>query len=183
LEEIENEYHNQLALAADYGLKLTHIDSHKHLHHFLPIYKIIEKLAKKFNIKKIRIAAEYGFYQYFNDILEFGDNDYLYQMYIQSCLKNGCYKSDWFDEPYNFFGFFYAGKMTIDKYYKLFEAIKQADKPIEIMCHPAYNCRELAQISSLTYHRENELNTLKSAELKELLRDYKLIDFSGLLKK
>ena len=103
---IEKELYAQLALMKDSGLNITHIDSHKHSHQFLPLFKIIEKLAEKFGIKKIRMSADVNFYCDINAETNFNSKDFSYQLYIQYNLNNGNYRSLWYEEYFLFAGFF-----------------------------------------------------------------------------
>jgi len=58
LKEIETECELQISKIRCAGIKITHIDSHQHLHMFPGIFKVIVKLAEKHNIKYIRIPNE-----------------------------------------------------------------------------------------------------------------------------
>lgn len=60
--QVEIETKAQIQKAKDLNLKLTHIDSHRHIHMIPGLFKIIEKLAKENNIERIRIINENIFY-------------------------------------------------------------------------------------------------------------------------
>lgn len=55
---IKAELAAQIQWAIDRGIKPTHLDSHKHIHSFPSIYKIVCSLAKQFNINAIRFTYE-----------------------------------------------------------------------------------------------------------------------------
>ena len=57
--ELEAECDAQIRKALDNNLKITHLDSEKHLHLIFPFYIIIAKLAQKYGISKIRKVNEY----------------------------------------------------------------------------------------------------------------------------
>ncbi|HPN30711.1 MAG TPA: ChbG/HpnK family deacetylase [bacterium] len=181
IKDVEKELYAQLSALSDSGLKITHIDSHKHSHQYLPIFKTVENLAEKFNIKKIRMSADLNFMQDIEKNADFYSADFSYQSYIQHHLKTGTYKSEWFDDFNLFSGFFYAGKMNLDNFKKILYAMRNCEKPLELMFHPAYNRAELQGSSSLTHHRETELKTLVSPEAIEIIKknNIKLIDFSS----
>jgi chitin disaccharide deacetylase len=55
---IKAELAAQIQWAIDRGVQPTHLDSHKHIHSFPSIYKIVCRLAKQFNINAIRFPYE-----------------------------------------------------------------------------------------------------------------------------
>lgn len=55
---IEAEFTAQIQWVIDRGIKPTHLDSHKHIHSFPPIFKIVCRLAKRFGIPAIRFTGE-----------------------------------------------------------------------------------------------------------------------------
>ena len=52
------EFKKQILNVVNSGIKISHLDSHQHIHHVPFIFKIIVKLAKEFRIKKIRHLNE-----------------------------------------------------------------------------------------------------------------------------
>jgi predicted glycoside hydrolase/deacetylase ChbG (UPF0249 family) len=57
-EHIETELRCQLQKVVGNGIKITHLDSHQHLHVLPGFPRIIVKLAREFGIERIRIPAE-----------------------------------------------------------------------------------------------------------------------------
>ena len=55
---IYNELKSQIEKVLKDGIKISHFDSHEHIHHSPWIFKIITSLGKEFNIKKIRFVNE-----------------------------------------------------------------------------------------------------------------------------
>ncbi|UCE99781.1 MAG: ChbG/HpnK family deacetylase [Planctomycetota bacterium] len=55
---IRTELASQIQWVIDNGLAPTHLDSHKHIHSFPPIFPIVCELAWKFNIPAIRFTYE-----------------------------------------------------------------------------------------------------------------------------
>jgi chitin disaccharide deacetylase len=58
LRQIYAEFNAQLALARDHGIALTHVDSHQHIHMNANIFSIVEELAPKFGVQRIRWTSE-----------------------------------------------------------------------------------------------------------------------------
>ena len=54
LAEAEKELRSQIEKALNAGLKPTHLDSHRHFHVYPPLLKLVIKLAKEYQIDKIR---------------------------------------------------------------------------------------------------------------------------------
>ena len=52
--EIFTEYCLQIEKVLDYGIKISHLDHHNHLHLYFPALDCMIKAAKKYNIKNIR---------------------------------------------------------------------------------------------------------------------------------
>ncbi|MBL7155870.1 MAG: ChbG/HpnK family deacetylase [Candidatus Omnitrophica bacterium] len=57
-EEISREFANQIARIKKEGFKITHVDSHQHVHMVPGILKILMKLAKDENIEYVRFPFE-----------------------------------------------------------------------------------------------------------------------------
>jgi len=55
LEHIRTEYISQIEKILDFGLKPTHVDGHRHLHLFPPIFLLLKDVLKKFNLNKVRM--------------------------------------------------------------------------------------------------------------------------------
>lgn len=58
LEKIENEIELQLQKLLDHNIQISHIDGHEHIHIIPSINKIVQKLAKKYHIERIREINE-----------------------------------------------------------------------------------------------------------------------------
>jgi chitin disaccharide deacetylase len=55
---IEREFDAQIRWALDHGLKPTHLDSHRHLHAFPPLFRRVARLAERHGIRYIRWHRE-----------------------------------------------------------------------------------------------------------------------------
>jgi predicted glycoside hydrolase/deacetylase ChbG (UPF0249 family) len=49
--EVEQEIENQLMVFKRYGIKINSIDSHQHIHALSPVAQVVNKIAKKHNLK------------------------------------------------------------------------------------------------------------------------------------
>jgi predicted glycoside hydrolase/deacetylase ChbG (UPF0249 family) len=58
LDEVERELTAQIDRIRSEGIRLTHLDAHKHVHAFPPIFAIVTQLAERFGIPVIRVPYE-----------------------------------------------------------------------------------------------------------------------------
>jgi chitin disaccharide deacetylase len=58
LEEVERELTAQIERVLGEGITLTHLDAHKHVHAFPPIFAIVARLAERFRIPVVRVPYE-----------------------------------------------------------------------------------------------------------------------------
>ena len=58
LRQIHAELSAQLALASDHGVALTHVDSHQHVHMNPNIFAIVEDIAPRFGVRRVRRTRE-----------------------------------------------------------------------------------------------------------------------------
>lgn len=58
LKEVEKELGTQIERIHSAGIRLTHLDSHKHVHAYPPIFEVVARLAKRFGIPTVRIPYE-----------------------------------------------------------------------------------------------------------------------------
>jgi len=58
LREVEQELTAQIDRIRSAGLRLTHLDAHKHVHAYPPIFAIVTRLAERFRIPVVRVPFE-----------------------------------------------------------------------------------------------------------------------------
>lgn len=110
-----NEIEAQVKKATDAGVKITHLDSHQHLHTLPALFPIFLKFAKQHKLK-LRLAQT------------FNEGNYLkfwFRNYINGLIKKaGCNYSDKFE--------------TVEYFIKT-PMFKTDSSVIEIMLHPGFN--------------------------------------------
>src|SRR6267143_1580202 len=58
LAEVERELTAQIDRLRSEGIRLTHLDAHKHVHAYPPIFTIVARLAERFAIPVVRVPFE-----------------------------------------------------------------------------------------------------------------------------
>jgi predicted glycoside hydrolase/deacetylase ChbG (UPF0249 family) len=58
MEEVEHELAGQIERVIDEGIRPTHLDTHKHVHVYPPIFAIVVRLAERFRIPVVRVPYE-----------------------------------------------------------------------------------------------------------------------------
>ena len=114
--QVKLEIRAQIEKYKNLNIKLLHIDGHRHIHSIPSIFSIIKKLAKEYNIDRIRIINENIFYtmKYNKDYSFLFDGGLIkYCVLIFFSIINH-YKTDTY-----FFSILYTGKIFKDKVLKI----------------------------------------------------------------
>lgn len=115
LSAIYNEIEAQLVKLLDSGLKVSHIDSHHHVHSSPFVLPLVMRLSKKYKIYKIRGIRNY-YPRSINEYLRLG-----WKLYAKM-LNGKCLMTDYF--------------CSTNEY--LTSGLKVMDSTIELMCHPGH---------------------------------------------
>ncbi len=135
---IEKEWNAQISLVVSSLPEeriLTHIDSHRHIHIIPHFYPIVIKLAKRYDIERVRLIKEslidsIRMTKKFNFILNGGIVKYiLLKLFTISNLKHG----DLYEDR-SFYSILYTG--VVDG--EILKRVLKSRKRYEIMVHPGY---------------------------------------------
>ena len=186
------EFKAQILKVKKAGVRISHFDSHEHIHHSPFIYRIIKKLGKEFGINKIRLVKEFLVLK--NLFKDFGYK-FMSKNYVKLLLLNYCsnrIKDSFFLSPNYFYGILNSGKIEIDEFFLYLNKIKQ-DSVIELCIHPADEISSpkieknkfINKKFTYSQNRLYEKKLLFSEEFEKNLKDQKikLIDYSCLLVK
>lgn len=152
LDEAEKELRNQILEFKKYDIRLSHLDSHHHIHMYDGVREIVAKLAKEYNLPLRQPNLE-----------------------TRELLNNlGITTTDFFSMG------FYGDKADIKELTNILEQFPEGT--IEIMTHPAIIDKELMNLSSYNEKRLEELKVLTSKEIKRWVqsKDIELITYSDL---
>ena len=164
--DLKKEIEAQFGKFISTGLKISHVDSHKHLHMLPGILDIVLDVSKRYGVKRIRFPYEpVGFRNMFRP-KKFGRN------LVQMGLNMSCYaakrkiKAGGIDITDRFFGFSESGRLSLGSVLKEIDLSKHSS--IEIMCHPAIPDEDtVKRYGRWNYSWRNDVDVVKSKELIE----------------
>lgn len=177
--EIKDELSAQIERGLATGLKITHVDSHQHLHVLPGITEIVADLCVEYGIEYVRISAEAiswtGGYE-----ANLGRKVGRFGLTLCSEMAKWKLKRAGLKSPEHFYGMLAGGNLNAALVRKIIEDLP--DGVSEIMTHPGLNSRVLRELYPWGYHWEEELAAFLSDENKNEItaRGISLINFGGL---
>ena len=131
------------------GLRLSHLDSHKHTHMVPAVFRAVVKLAGEFGIPWVRLPLDPTF--------RFANRYYRRLTHGKNVRMTD-----------HFLGFQLTGSLTEETFARALHKI--GDGITEFMCHPGYLGPELKQARTrLKESRLRELEALTSPRIRELI--------------
>jgi len=178
--EIELEFRAQIEKVLKNKIQISHFDSEKHIHCLPSLLKIVLKLGKEYNIKRIRYINEYcitpRLFQSAKTILA----SLSCLSMKEKIIEDGILKPD------RSYGMGRSGQITSARIKKILSNLK--DGVTEIMVHPGFVTQELIDLEKeigsfyINRYREKELEALLDQDLKKIISDKEigLINFNQL---
>lgn len=164
LQEVRRELEAQIVKIKSCGVRISHIDSHQHLHILPKILKITVELAKKHNIASIRMPYEMlGFNMLDKDVSALR---VIQSMFLNFLCKVGRY-SDLLRTDY-FVGFLLSGNLNRLNLQKVIQRLPLKGT-CELMCHPGLENGD-GCYSHWKYHWKEELNALIDPGISSLIQ-------------
>jgi chitin disaccharide deacetylase len=147
------EFKAQIMKVLDSGLKISHFDSHEHIHHSPFVFNILKRLGIEFNINKIRLVNEAWIPRIFfkNFTYKLFSKNYL-KFFLLNYCKNKNYDNS-FESPKYFYGILDSGKINIEHFFLYVSKIED-NSTIELCMHPANKF--------LKIDKQNNANLFKS---------------------
>jgi len=172
--EVRAELDSQMNTVLSHGLKISHIDSHQHVHMLPKILNIVLELSFKYNIPFIRFPKEY--FTFSNE-----GKSTLGRAIKTKVLNSLCYVSrrKIVSKTDCFTGFYFDGDINEKNLLKILEKLP-ADNVCELMCHPGLE-RKMA-MEDFSYHSGQETDALTSQKVINFIsqREIELISFKEL---
>ena len=161
-EQAEREIENQLLRCSKNGITIRHIDSHRHIHTIPWIYRIVEKLAAKHGVPRIRVINErLSSALYVNPAaLVLSPLGIVKLILLRSLTRLNQQKGERY-----FFSIVHSCKITADLVRKI--RIPKQYTCVEIMLHPSRSNKEKKQRSP--YERRHLTSSYRDKELETAL--------------
>ena len=177
LEEVRAELAAQINKIRRAGIKITHFDSHQHLHHVPGIIEIALEVAK--NIKAMRVANTRIFD---GELDSFGK--FIGRLGLSSLAKYAAKEARkrGIATPEHFAGIVAGESVSEDFMLKLLE--KLAEGTTEVMLHPGVDNNILKEYCAWEHDFEEELAAVTSKRVLKVITEQKIavISFKGLVK-
>jgi hopanoid biosynthesis associated protein HpnK len=176
LDEVKQELDDQICKILDYGVRVSHLDSHQHIHMLPGIRKVVGDLAKKYSISAIRYPKE-SMVPYM--LKDEGNLNRLAQLLSLNMFCTIA-RTSGTQQPDRFFGFFYGGGLTKARLWRILQQLGP-DSTSEIMCHPGvYD--DACKYKHWDYHWQDELDALTDQNIKDYLDSsgIKLISYADI---
>ena len=160
IDEVEKEFRAQIKVFQKTGLKLNHLDTHHHIHHYLgdDVALLCIELAQELNVP-IRKPHDKN---------------------LKDLEEYNVLTSDYFSDAF-------GGSVENSHEKRLIEILDQYQDQsgvLELMSHPGYVDDELEDLSSWTWGRMEEMKTFTSPSFMNYLRSHniELISFDQIKK-
>jgi chitin disaccharide deacetylase len=176
LAEVERELDAQITGVLNRGVKVSHLDSHQHLHVLPGVRRIVGQLAAKNGIRAIRHPLERPSPYMLGHP---GATNRLAQLAILSAFCATA-RTAGTRQPDRFFGFFFGGKLTKANLMTVLRALPPCGI-CELMCHPGL-VDPLSRHARWGYRWQDELDALTDRDVKEYVRaaDIALVSYAVL---
>jgi chitin disaccharide deacetylase len=182
IEEVVIELRAQIEKALNAGLRLTHVDSHKHTHALPQICEAIISTVKDYGINAVRAPRERWRFDREAESFEVIKQSAGAFGISQLCrVSDAKLKRSDMKTPDFFFGVARTGFWTKPWLIDLIERLPAGAS--ELMCHPGYEDAELDGVKTrLRASRTNELRLLTDPDVVSKLKENRveLINFSSL---
>ncbi|MDP3730599.1 MAG: ChbG/HpnK family deacetylase [Candidatus Omnitrophota bacterium] len=176
LEEIRKELKAQLELLKRTGVRITHINSHEHIHMMPELLNIFISLAKEFDIPALRYPRGD------RPARAFSMND-LYKKSVLSYFSNhtaGLFKDSGLLYTDHFLGLLDTGRLKEDILIEMLGGLE--DGVTELVCHPGFLSPEVLDRYKWHIGAEAELFALTDPSVKNAIRknEIRLITYEQL---
>ncbi len=180
--EVAIELRAQIKKALDAGLRLTHVDSHKHTHALPQVCEAMMAVIREYGINAARLPREeWRFDRAAKSFKLIAQGAGAFGIAQLCRISEARLRRSDVRTPDFFFGVARTGFWTKDWLIGLIERLP--DGSSELMCHPGYDDDELSRVKTrLRQSRASELRLLTDPDVVAKLKqqDVMLINFSNL---
>jgi chitin disaccharide deacetylase len=173
LADVRRELTAQIVRLQGAGIVLTHLDSHKHVHTYPPIFRIVADLAMQFRVPAVRVPYESPWLGPVPADLR--DPGIRRQAFENLGLRWWTHRDTRVLARHRriapaFFGRVHTGRLTGDVLKQIVSRLP--DGVSELMMHPGYVDAALTRVRTrLLREREDEVDLLRSVDAREAIRE------------
>lgn len=164
--DIEKEWRAQIEKCLDYGLKVTFLNSHEHIHMLPGLFTLTQFLANEYDIPYVRLSSP--------DPSRWGASRNIVRDSALTVLSKINGRRLTIKAPF-FAGTAASGALSLDYVERFFSELKP-NRVYELMCHPGYaDENEIRRPDLLAYHNwQGELDTLFDAKFRSLCQKHQV---------
>lgn len=162
-EEIFTEFNAQIQKIVNANIKISHLDTEKHMHTFPFIYKITLQIAEKYDIHAVRFPYERMTFAALHNPSQCVKT---FIMNVFAPFNIHLLKKSGKNSPDSLYGIFLSKKFTVANLQKLF--IKLPPGIHELSCHPGYEPEVIKNY--IDRYRTQELETLTDTRIQDSIK-------------
>ena len=180
--DVQAEWSAQIERVLAQGIRVTHLDSHQHVHCLPGLADLSQCLAKRYHIPFVRVPVEdlrRGQWSSLHGIKRLLGGAVLRVCWTLARL-NGARETEW--GAVRFLGFHDGGRLDELRLKRMLRTLRPGEI-YELMCHPGLRPDE-PDIQRWTYRHEVEMNALKHPSIRSEIaaRGIQLCSFAELAK-
>lgn len=164
LEDVQAEWSAQIERVLDHGIRVTHLDSHQHVHILPGLAELSLRLAAQYNIRSVRVPVEELHWDRWpgglQGISRMLGTTALWTSWMGARLAGARTARH---QPLHFLGFQDGGQLDDCRLRRMLRTLRPG-RTYELMCHPGLRPTE-PDIQCWGYHHEVELRTLTNPAL------------------
>lgn len=177
-EQLQAELRVQVTRCVEAGLRLTHFDSHQHIHIFPSVFQCMLDLALEFKVPCIRVTQE----KMPEGLEALGKEGWKRRVFGWNAARyRSRLRQQGLKQPDKFWGLdSRIGRAPLDAFTDIVQGLDEGDH--ELMCHPGEVDEDLCAADSYTDRRARELEALCSPDLRAEIesQDIRLIRYDEL---
>ena len=174
--DLEKEIRAQIEKALAAGVRISHIDGHKHVHVLPQVFQLVCKIAPAYGIRAVRSTVERMPKLCSLVRRNAGSSRQIVKQYVFGkalsvgfALASSMNGRKVLSTPCRFYGITQTGFLDIRAFADIVDGLE--DGVSEVMCHPGYVDEDLRRTPTrLHFQRERELELLTGPEIRDLLK-------------
>lgn len=165
-QQIEEELRAQLARCREHGLTLQHIDSHQHVHALPAVMRIVVRVAKEFEIPRVRVPLDSPF-----RTGAIGSSRFLGKtvLCLLSLQATNTVRSAGLKACDRMTGLFESGSLNEARLLRILQHLHEGTT--ELMCHPG---KHDAKYAHWKFRWEDEWKALTSPAVRSLIQSLRI---------